>query len=124
MKKELKTRADIELMVDTFYKKVRKDELLGPVFHEVVGEQWSDHMDTMYRFWQTVLLHERTYFDNPFLPHANLPLTSVHFDRWLELFRESLDELFYGEIKEDAMTRSGQMAIIFQSKLQYIHGQK
>jgi hypothetical protein len=70
VKRDITTRADIVVMVDAFYRKVRQDDLLGGVFHEVIKDDWPDHLDKMYRFWHTVLLHEREYFGSPFPPHA------------------------------------------------------
>ena len=32
---------DIKLLVDTFYEKVQKDNLIGPVFNENFHCQWS-----------------------------------------------------------------------------------
>jgi hemoglobin len=119
VKRDITTRADIVVMVDAFYRKVRQDDLLGGVFHEVIKDDWPDHLDKMYRFWHTVLLHEREYFGSPFPPHAKLPIGKVHFDRWLMLFTETLDAHFIGEKKEEAMRQAGQMAVIFASKIQY-----
>ena len=42
-KKDIKNRADIFLLVSTFYEKVRKDALLGPFFNETI-EDWEEHL--------------------------------------------------------------------------------
>ncbi|HEK19441.1 MAG TPA: group III truncated hemoglobin, partial [Bacteroidetes bacterium] len=52
---------DIKLLVDTFYERIQKNELLGPIFNERIKDNWPEHLDKMYRFWQTVLLEEYTY---------------------------------------------------------------
>lgn len=119
MKKTIETSADIQLLVDSFYGKVREDELIGPIFNSVIENRWPEHLQTMYRFWGTVLLYEKSYRGHPFLPHSKLPIEKKHFDRWLELFRETLDEFFTGKVAEEAKWRSEKMAEMFQFKLEY-----
>ncbi|WP_432329955.1 group III truncated hemoglobin [Mucilaginibacter sp. P25] len=53
-------------MVDSFYTKIRQDDLLGPIFNERIGDKWSEHLEKMYSFWQTTLLGEHTYSGRPF----------------------------------------------------------
>ncbi|WP_194850729.1 group III truncated hemoglobin [Nonlabens antarcticus] len=115
--KDIETREDIEVMVDSFYAAVRKDDLLGPIFNEVIGDNWSTHLETMYSFWQTVLLHQFAYKGSPFAPHRKLPIEAQHFDRWLALFNKSIDQQFSGKITDDAKIRVVKMAEMFQHKL-------
>lgn len=108
---------DVKLLVDTFYGKVRDHETLAGVFNERIGERWPEHLEKMYRFWQTVLLEEHTYFGAPFPPHANLPVEHLHFEKWLELFRATVDELFIGPKAEEAKWRGNRMAEMFELKM-------
>ena len=117
MQKEILDLDDIKLLVDSFYAKVQQDELLAAVFNNVIKDQWPKHLEKMYSFWQTVLLKEHTYNGAPFMPHMNLPVSKKHFDRWLELFFETLDELFSGEKAEEARFRANKMAEMFQLKI-------
>lgn len=117
--KEIISIDDIKGLVNAFYEKVRKDELIGPIFNERIGDRWPQHLDKMYAFWQTVLLGEHTYFGSPFPPHANLAISHNHFERWIELFTKTLDELFTGEKATDAKWRAGKMAEMFESKIEY-----
>ena len=110
---------DIKNLVDSFYGKVRKDELIGPIFDERIQDRWPTHLAKMYSFWQTVLLGEHTYYGSPFPPHAQLPIDEMHFNKWLELFYETLDEHFTGKIAEEAKWRANKMAQMFQYKLQH-----
>ena len=121
---EISTIEDIKILVDNFYNKVRIDNLLGPIFNGVVQNNWPVHLDKMYRFWQTVLLSEHTYYGSPFPPHAQLPVDSKHFDRWIELFNETLDEHFQGEKADEAKWRARKMADMFQSKIAYYKTKK
>ncbi len=112
---------DVRLLVDNFYGKVREDSLLGPVFETVIEHRWPQHLEKMYRFWQTVLFGERTYSGAPFPPHAPLPIGAAHFERWLQIFRENTDSLFEGEKSEEAKWRAEKMAIMFQMKIEHLH---
>lgn len=118
-KKEIFQLEDIKLLVDTFYGKVREDELIGPIFNEKIQDRWPQHLAKMYTFWQTVLLGEHTYFGSPFPPHAQLPVERVHFERWLALFSQTLDELFTGEVAKEALWRANKMAEMFQYKIEH-----
>lgn len=122
MKNEIRNRKDIELLVDSFYTDVRKDALIGPVFNGVIQNRWPQHLETMYRFWETVLLNNSTYRGNPFMPHSELPIEKKHFDRWLTLFHATLDDYFSGTVAEEAKWRSNKMAEMFQMKLEYYKG--
>ncbi len=117
MVKEIQTKEDIELMVDTFYSKVRTDSLLGEIFNNVIQDKWPEHLGKMYRFWQTVLMHESSYRGNPLSHHINLPISKEHFNRWLELFYESLDENFIGDKAEEAKMRAAKIAEMFQYRI-------
>lgn len=121
---DITTRADIVLLVDDFYSRVKTDELIGPIFHAAIGDKWSQHLPKMYNFWETVLLGTHTYSGAPFMPHAKLPLETRHFERWLQLFDETLHSHFEGPVADDARARAAKMATMFQAKLQYLkeHG--
>ena len=117
--KEIISLEDIKMLVDSFYEKVRKDNLIGPIFNERIQDRWPQHLEKMYTFWQTVLLGEHTYFGSPFPPHATLPVSHDHFEKWIELFRQTLDELFTGAVAADAKWRAGKMAELFEEKIKY-----
>jgi len=117
MEHDIFSLEDVKTLVNTFYDKVREDALLAPIFNKVIKERWPEHLETMYTFWQTVLLGEHTYTGSPFPPHAKLPVSKAHFDRWLELFYSTIDEQFEGEIAEEAKWRASKMAEIFQFKI-------
>jgi hemoglobin len=110
---------DIKLLVDTFYTKVQKDDLIGPIFNEKMVGRWPEHLEKMYRFWQTILLEEHTYSGSPFPPHKHLPINQAHFDRWMDLFTTSIDALFAGKIAEEAKVRAANMAYMFNYKIDY-----
>lgn len=119
MPKEIETIEDIKLLVDTFYGRVREDEMLKDIFNEKIGNRWPEHLEKMYRFWQTVLLEEHTYYGSPFLPHAQLPVEKEHFNRWIELFYGTVDDLFTGDKAARAKWQGERMAEMFHSKIQF-----
>lgn len=122
-KRKIESRNEIKILVDFFYAAVREDEILGPVFEEKIGDLWPEHLEKMYRFWQTVLLAEHTYFGSPFPPHARLPIGKAHFERWLELFRATLKTHFTGTKAQEAMWRAEKMAEVFSSKIGHLSNQ-
>lgn len=119
MKTDITTFEDIQLLVDTFYGKVRADKLLGHIFNEKIQDRWPEHLDKMYTFWQTVLLDEHTYFGSPFPPHAQLLVNKEHFEQWIGLFIETVDENFEGENADKAKLQGERMAQIFHAKISY-----
>ncbi len=119
-KQKIASLEEVKKLVDVFYGKVRKDALLSPIFEKAIGDHWDTHLDKMYKFWQTVLLDEHTYYGSPFLPHAKLPVNKQHFERWLLLFNETVDTEFTGELAEEAKWRAQKMAEMFQFKLEYM----
>lgn len=119
-KREIRDIEDIKLLVNSFYEKVREDDLIGPIFDDVIGDSWDSHLPKMYSFWQTVLLGQQTYFGAPFVPHIPLPIDVEHFQVWMKLWHQTVDDLFVGEVAEDAKWRAGKMKDVFLSKLQYI----
>lgn len=116
---DISTIEDIKLLVDTFYGKVREDQLLSPIFNGVIQDRWPQHLEKMYRFWQTVLLQDHTYHGSPFPPHAGLPVDQLHFNTWLGIWHQTLDALFEGEKANEAKWRGDKMAVMFLSKIEY-----
>lgn len=117
---EITELEQVKLLVDSFYDKVRKDDLLKDIFDDVIQDRWPEHLEKMYRFWQTVLLDERTYEGRPFVPHMYLPVESEHFNRWLDLFESTLAEHFHGDNVETARWQANRMAQMFWLKISQI----
>lgn len=100
-KPDITGRAEIETLVNTFYDRVRGDDLLGFIFDDVAKTDWTAHLPKMHAFWETVLFRSGGYTGNPLAVHARLvPQTAMarpQFDRWLTLFSATVDDLFAGE---------------------------
>jgi hemoglobin len=108
---------DIQLLVDTFYAKVRKDQTIGYFFNDRLEGKWEAHHKKLYRFWHTVLLRRPDYFGHPVPIHFGMQIKKEHFDHWLEVWCTTVDELFAGEIAERAKFRGKTMAKAFYSKI-------
>ena len=119
MKQDILNIEDVKLLVNSFYDKIRTNELLGPIFNGIIQDRWPVHLEKMVRFWQTVLLEDHTYFGSPFVPHAKLPVTQQHFDVWLELWHSTINQHFSGAKADEAKWRGDKMAVMFLSKIEY-----
>ena len=119
--KDLATREDIELQVNSFYNKVVKDDVIGFFFKDVVKVDFEQHLPKMYSFWESILFGQMTYKGNPM--GAHFPINEIeameqkHFDRWLQLWKETLLENFSGENTDMAITKSENIAKFMAFKM-------
>ena len=90
------TEDAIAILVDTFYARVRCHPALGPVFEAAIAEEeWPEHLETMRRFWSSVMLTSGRYSGNPVAVHrAVAGIERPLFADWLTLFTETASELF------------------------------
>ena len=102
MKKEITNRDDISLLLHTFYSKIRADKEIGHFFNETISN-WDSHLEKLTDFWESTLFGVRKYQGNPLIAHVEVDrkfgnTVSVNeFGLWLNLWFETLDELFEGE---------------------------
>lgn len=122
--KPLENRADIELLVNNFYAKVRQDSFIGPVFNDVAKVNWDEHLPKITNFWCDLMLGEETYHGRPFPPHIPLKLEVSHFERWLTLFLETVDENFVGLKAEEIKNRAFGIARNFLGNIAFLQKQK
>ncbi|XOV94655.1 MAG: group III truncated hemoglobin [Bacteroidota bacterium] len=119
--KDIKDRADIELLVNEFYKLVIKDDQIGFFFTEIISLDFDKHLPVMYDFWETTLLGNRKYHGNPMVKHILLnekaTMTSKHFERWLDLWEQTLSSNFRGPTTSEALYRAKQIAEIMKLKI-------
>ena len=126
MKKDIETRADIDRLMNSFYARATADETIGYIFTEVAKLDLEHHLPVIGDFWETLLFGTGNYQKhgrNPLQIHGELSLKTAllpeHFRRWLEIFRETVDESFTGERAEFAKTRAEAVANRMQN---YIGG--
>lgn len=117
--KEIKNREDIFLLVSTFYNKIKKDDLIGPFFIEIIPQdEWDSHIQKLTNFWESNLFFKRTYKGDPMKAHKdvdvhfNNSITQKHFGKWLEIWFSTVDSLFYGEKATEAKERARNIASI------------
>lgn len=80
-------------VVAEFYRRARRDGVLGPVFEAHVHE-WEAHLARMNDFWSAALLRTGRYSGRPMEAHRSLDgLSAGHFDRWVELFEDTVRDL-------------------------------
>jgi hemoglobin len=104
--RDIETRTDIEKLMTAFYDKAYANETIGFFFTEVTHLNLEKHLPVIVDFWESALLNEHKYFNNALLAHEHIhkihPFESVHFNTWVNLFYESVDELFVGAVAEKA----------------------
>jgi hemoglobin len=113
----LENRTQLTAMLDAFYAKVRTDPLIGPIFNEVAQVNWEEHLPKIYDFWDNLLFGAQNYRGRPFPPHIPLELKEEHFQRWLKLFFETVDETHEGLKAEEIKARAQNIGHVFRAKL-------
>jgi hemoglobin len=122
-KHDIRSRADIDVLVRNFYDKVRINQVLGPIFNKIISD-WEEHLIKLISFWEANLLFANTgYRGNPGYKHIlvdqhfNNTIEQKHFGIWLQLWFETLDELFEGEKQILAKERARKMGHMFFMKM-------
>jgi hemoglobin len=112
---DIQTEADIELLVQTFYRDMEADPVIGRFF---AGLDWQMHLPKIVRFWSSVVFQTGEYRGRPFDPHARmLGLDRAHFAHWVARLHQTVDALFAGPRAELIKARGEQIAGVFQVKL-------
>jgi hemoglobin len=121
MKNDIQNRADIELLVRSFYDKVKTDDTIGYIFNDIARVNWEKHFPVMFDFWENVLFYTGVYNGNPLIIHQHLnrivPLKLEHFNQWNKLFTQTVDELFEGNNAMLAKQRALSISTIMQIKI-------
>jgi len=110
----------IRRLVDAFYAKVRRDPELAPIFERAIPGDWGPHLATMRGFWSSLMLTTGRYKGNPLAVHQRLDGMAPHlFDRWLELFGTTCDELFDEDVADAFRAKAERIAESFKLALFY-----
>ncbi|MFT3822955.1 MAG: group III truncated hemoglobin [Chitinophagaceae bacterium] len=119
---DIQTTEDIAQLVNRFYSKVVEDPLIKHFFTTVAHFSWEVHIPIMVTFWDSVLLGAATYkgqpMDKHFALHKLSAMEHTHFERWLQLWEQTVNENFSGPIAADAVARAKSIARIMELKLQ------
>jgi hemoglobin len=120
-KVDIQSRADVELLIRSFYDKVLVDEQISFIFTDIAQIELEVHFPHLFDFWENVLLKPNGYKKNILKVHLDLnqkvPLTAEHFKQWLKLFHEAVDQLFEGEKANAAKNKATSIGIVMQVKL-------
>ena len=111
---DITTYADVEMLLRAFYGKLLKDELMAPHFAHINLE---DHLPRIIAFWAFILIDQEGYKGNVFDKHKHLDIGEAHFNRWVKLFTETVDEHFSGEKADLAKQRAALLGYTFQNKM-------
>jgi hemoglobin len=122
---EALTETMVRAVVDAFYDKARRDDVIGPVFNRVIApEQWPHHLDTITDFWSSMLLGTGRYGGRPMPKHLAIPeLSDAHFLRWLSLFRRTAEELCPPDIAAIFIERSERIGNSFRMNIAMRRGE-
>lgn len=126
MKQDINNREDVALLVNQFYNKIKQDDILGPIFIGMIKD-WESHLDHLTTFWESSLFMTRTlnerYTGNPIETHIKVDnytghtISEKHFGIWLNYWLQTIDELFLGEVADNAKRRARKMASFIHIKL-------
>ncbi len=109
------TESQIEDLVAAFYARIRQDTELGPIFSRIIGDDWTEHLKMMCRFWSSVMLTSGQYKGRPIPPHIKITeIEPKHFTRWLELFSKTTHDLFQEPLAEAFIDRATRIAASFK----------
>ena len=113
----INNREDISKLVHAFYSKIRKNEVLGPIFNYHISEdQWPEHLNKLTDFWETNLFGIAKFKGSPSAKHINVDkhlnhtIDQTHFGVWLQLWFETIDQLFEGELATKAKLSARKMS--------------
>ncbi len=109
----------IRAVVDEFYARARRDDVVGPVFNRIIPDaEWPAHLGKIADFWSSMLLGTGRYDGRPMPKHMGIPeLSDAHFMRWLRLFRQTVTELCPPDIAALFIERSERIGNSFRMNI-------
>lgn len=126
--RDIESKADLVVLIDSFYERVRQDETIGHIFSALIGDDWSAHLPVMYTFWNTVLFGAEGYKGQAVGKHVEIdrriPLQPAHFERWMTLWTENADMNFAGDYTEQIKSKAQTMMQLIQFKVTAARGGK
>ncbi|MFT4660102.1 MAG: hemoglobin [Patiriisocius sp.] len=118
---DIRNKDDIRLIIDQFYHKVLQDNMLKDIFLIIAKIDLESHMPLIYDFWESIVLENHSYKGSPIQAHLDLNkkfnLSKKHFDKWLLLFNETIDDNYFGENALKMKNSAFSIAVVMQSKI-------
>ncbi len=105
MKEDLRNREDVNKLVLRFYSKVCENEEIDYFFNNSI-QDWDAHLEKLTDFWESNLFFTGSFRGNPALAHIKVDkkhdnsISEYHFGIWLNLWFQTVDELFQGNMAE------------------------
>ncbi len=98
-------------LVERFYARIRKDDLIGPLFNRSIDD-WPKHLEKLQAFWSSVMLTSGRYKGRPLPAHAKHgdSIGDASFERWLSLWKQTTDEMFGPAIAASFQEKAGRIA--------------
>jgi hemoglobin len=119
--RDLDDRSSIHDAVVAFYREVVFDDVLAPVFDEVAEVDWAHHIPKLIDYWCRVLLGHPGYQGALVWSHQRVhdlePFTDAHFDRWLQLWTDTIDARWRGPKAERAKDHALRIATALGHRL-------
>lgn len=120
-KPDLDCREHIEQFIDCFYQRVLEDGQLAPIFLDIAQVDLQVHLPHIKNYWCKLLLGDKAYRRHTMNIHRTLhskrTLTPADFQRWLALFRVTLDHSYAGPYAVKAGRIAGVIAENMQQGL-------
>jgi hemoglobin len=127
VRRELRSVDDVDELVRRFYQAVIPDPVLGPIFH-AMDVAWSEHIPKLVDFWSLRLFGIAGYAGNAAGAHLPVfdrcPFGTAELDRWLDLWEETIDELFVGDAAELAKQRAHMAAAAIATLVTRVSGSR
>ncbi|NRB49960.1 MAG: group III truncated hemoglobin [Saprospiraceae bacterium] len=121
MKSDIQDRADIRKLVISFYERLLKEEDFKHIFLEVMEVDMLAHLDKLIDFWDSTLFQAGVYKGDTVEAHLEVHhqhrLNASHFSKWLEIFNETVNDLFAGNIATQAKQKASTLATIIRLKI-------
>ena len=119
---DLDSSEAIARFVDSFYGRLSADEQLAPLFFDVAQVDLDKHKPLIVQYWEKLLLGGQDYNRHTMNIHRALDskqqLTEADFERWLQLFTESVGREFAGPLAERAKRIAATIAGNMKGSLQ------
>ncbi len=110
--RDIANRADIEKIMTAFYDKVIVDDFMSFYYNKVNLEQ---HLPNITDFWESTLFNTANYTNDILTVHEHLntlaPLKYEHFNRWVAVFCECIDDMYSGSIAEKAKEKAASIGM-------------
>lgn len=113
---DIESRKDVGILVRSFYDKVRQNSEIGHFFNETITD-WEPHLEKLTDFWESNLFFKSVFSGNPKAAHIDVDrsfdesISNYHFGIWMNLWFETIDELYAGELANRAKTNARKMSV-------------